>query len=126
MVKNYADRVRKLENMGATTSDAQAAVDAELEKEGKTKMKTKHTPGPWRVYSDGATTYVVTAGKLRESDCIATVSKGKEYRAALIAAAPDMLAALKRVAKWGEKNGTAEIQGMLSDVFQAISKAEGV
>ena len=43
----YKNRVRALENMGATTSDAQAAVDAELEKEGKNKMRESGEIDPY-------------------------------------------------------------------------------
>ena len=92
MVKNYADRVRKLENMGATTSDAQAAVDAEIEKEGKTKMK--HTPGPWRVGDRFNTVFGPPNGN-SSPEIIAYAHKGIRANATLIAAAPDMLVALQ-------------------------------
>lgn len=40
-------------------------------------------------------------------------------------AAPDMLAALERVGKYFEQHGTAETQGIASDVWRAIAKARG-
>jgi hypothetical protein len=45
--------------------------------------------------------------------------------ARLIAAAPDMLAALTRWAKWASKHGRADTQGIACDTFAAIAKATG-
>lgn len=40
----------------------------------------------------------------------------------LVAAAPEMLAALERFAKWAESNNAPELQGV---AFAAIAKAKG-
>lgn len=58
-------------------------------------MTTKRNHGPWRVYTDpNGCHHVITAGTaLRNSDCIA--SAYTKERAQLIAAAPDLLEALK-------------------------------
>ena len=41
------------------------------------------------------------------------------------AAAPDLLEACRRWARWAEQHGAAEVQGIVCDTFSAIAKAEG-
>lgn len=89
-------------------------------------MKTKFTPGPWFVTGSGLGRYVdanVRAGVLQEvAWCGATeVSEQMEANARLIAAAPELLAALKTA---------AEVIGHPDDSFSVymarlIAKATG-
>ena len=98
--------------------------------------KVKHTPGPWRVgYSDDSGTgedgfYCVTAS---DTECV--VRSGESFGlgygienaadARLIAAAPDMLAALIDI----QSAGRDELNDSASEAWQvvaaAISKATG-
>jgi hypothetical protein len=54
---------------------------------------------------------------------VALVYDGDQGR--LIAAAPDLLAALTRWAKWASAHGRADTQGIACDTFAAIAKATG-
>jgi hypothetical protein len=107
-------------------------------------MKTqKHTPGPWAVETnlneygsplnvnkDAATTIASCDGDSGVGD-----SKEAEANARLIAAAPDLLAALRRAVPWLGKliadNGHADSAapndaiGALRQAEDAIAKAEG-
>ena len=122
----YKNRVRALENMGATTSDAQAAVDAELEKEGETKMK--HTPGPWKIFISGGEKEVIGGEK---NNFTATVEGGhydqRKINAALIAAAPELLSVCKMAADIIQKHTSNEdADAVLATLDDVIAKAEGV
>ena len=57
------------------------------------------TPGlvKWQVYDDGETAFIISAGNIRQADVIATVHRTYKHRAAMIAAAPEMLEALRKV-----------------------------
>jgi len=84
------------------------------------ETKTTHTPGPWTTQPIGDETECNILGAGRE--LIATVS---DNDAKVIAAAPDMLAALKRFARAMEQGNYPEMQGVACDAFEAIRKAEG-
>jgi len=72
-----------------------------------------HTPGPWRVEPDGQGCDRVVGPRGTVADTI-----GNEANARLIAAAPDVLAALKRyVEHYGDPLKVARV---------AIAKAEGL
>lgn len=63
--------------------------------------KTLHTPGPWRVVGPQAvkspTGEVATVYPARHSESIEEEDAGREANARLIAAAPDLLAALRDI-----------------------------
>lgn len=89
-------------------------------------MTTKHTPGPWtkrdvtRQRDDGSTELVaneVMAGTVR----IASVDDPKDQ--ALIAAAPDMLAALREIAAWAEQANPAGYGGLREHLFHKVQSA---
>ncbi len=100
----------------------------------ETAATAKHTPGPWSresdVNPDGCDYYVLGAdgALVADTHCpdgLGPVVDGEiEANTALIAAAPDLLAACKRVSVWLKQHGTPEIQGIACDVFNAIDKAE--
>jgi hypothetical protein len=59
-------------------------------------MTGQHTPGPWRVHKDPeGQLFILGPGTKRDADCIATISPAYKHRARLIAAAPELLEALK-------------------------------
>jgi hypothetical protein len=62
-------------------------------------MSTQHTPAPWSLGSNGATTKVIDAdGK---AVCMLTYRKD-HWNGDLIAAAPELLAALRAAEEWAE------------------------
>ena len=93
-----------------------------------TNQKAQHTPGPWRVEQNGRASIIICMrdGKAYSFTIAETFGykEERESNARLIASAPDLLAACKRVAEWGKVHGTPEIQGILCDVHSAIEKAE--
>lgn len=96
-----------------------------------------HTPGPWiitrsKMATDGAFDYAISAdGALVLAEAFGRDAKGgwppAEANASLIAAAPDMLAALREAE--GElyqvPPADAEQERVLAVVRAAISRAEG-
>ncbi len=95
-------------------------------------MKTQHTPGPWtyrQAYDNGEpTAFEVDAGRGN----VATVATGagdvdrEEANARLIAAAPDLLAALKQCTHFIENSGSAEEFFITREAWRnAITKAIG-
>jgi hypothetical protein len=90
-------------------------------------MTTKHTPGPWHYekHNDGSITIAPENGF-----GIATMSgiyRGEDDKpnAALIAAAPELLDALKYVIDWHRDQNTANFRLALSNARAAIDKATG-
>jgi hypothetical protein len=101
-----------------------------------------HTPGPWKVSTIDDTIFdpilLVVAGdygsdmdwRVSVVADVRTGWNGHEANARLIAAAPDMLAALKEVAEWAGKE-TAQLDHMADAMValllarEAIAKAEG-
>ena len=64
------------------------------------ETKTQHTPGPWRVRKDGSGRLARVSDETHEFDCVVTPSLHRdaelmEANARLIAAAPELLAALR-------------------------------
>ena len=105
---------------------------------------TKHTPGPWMVESDGKEDATVTAFtavhhnpvyicRVYGEGVLARAGDSTEERAAnaaLIAAAPDLLAALEMavatIERIAPKHGPfSSVDGTLSVARAAIAKAEG-
>lgn len=98
--------------------------------------ETKHTPGPWShtpmkdtIWANDGETKVATLADLPW----VTLSSGRrcsddateQANARLIAAAPELLAALERFTRWYEQNSVPDLQGVACDAFQAIAKAKG-
>lgn len=104
-------------------------------------METKHTPGPWTVvkngnskslvrYSDGENvTYVAQCNDMQFCPEHGTV----EANARLIAAAPELLAALENLFEhcammhkhWGEASNAKEAEAAIQAGRAAIAKATG-
>jgi hypothetical protein len=91
---------------------------------------SKHTPGPWNLYPNNASDWVVR--KMfpdgQESHEIARCQSGMD-NARLIAAAPDLLAALKMAVSALERSDYIQMDGDSVDVIDvsrdAIAKAMG-
>jgi hypothetical protein len=91
---------------------------------------SKHTPGPWNLYPNNASDWVVR--KMfpdgQESHEIARCQSGMD-NARLIAAAPDLLAALKMAVSALERSDYIQMDGDSVDVIDvsrdAIAKAVG-
>ena len=96
-------------------------------------MSAKHTPGPWTHEGFGVWSHVngenrrVACSEFDRGDGPYKVKTEAEAvaNAALISAAPDLLEACRRWARWAEQHGAAEVQGIVCDTFSAIAKAEG-
>lgn len=95
-------------------------------------MSTNHTPGPWRIHPFGH--YDVAAhqpgfGEMIVANCggansnVMDLGEIKKANARLIAAAPDLLAALKDVVGWIETSSEGEQATRIA--LAAIAKAEG-
>lgn len=86
--------------------------------------ETKHTPGPWLIDENGM---IYHRPDPLTKYCIAEMESGLEANASLIAAAPDLLAALKKMLPEANR-----IDQHLRPTFEtceearaAIAKAEG-
>lgn len=94
--------------------------------------QTQHTPGPWMAKRapDGPIDIFDSRGR----DVVTLYgggveSESKEANARLIAAAPDMLVALKRLVEWNGKRGFASPEApdeLLPPEEQSIEVAEGM
>lgn len=98
------------------------------------KGKQQHTPGPWRVNDINRNT--VTSGMMIISKCTSTgllFTEEDKANARLIAAAPELLEALKGLYEhcamihkvWGEGNNQHQADEAIKAGKQAIAKAEG-
>lgn len=99
--------------------------------------ETKHTPGPWSVYINGqrgANTCRVTAGGYTVASVNCVGDFNSEENAHLIAAAPDLLAALQEVLAYqlidynyhGEPTEACrELAAAVAQAETAIAKATG-
>ena len=92
-------------------------------------MSTKHTPGPWHV-GKGSKCVVYDAEGWAVADAVTCHNRHNaiDANARLIAAAPDLLDALRRlcaVAVWDEDTDRAEFDAAISGADAAIAKAEG-
>lgn len=94
----------------------------------------KHTPGPWRRVQNWRGKIAVVGprndGKSFASDRICNVPMRKDQSglcdAALIAAAPDLLASLKVAVEFFDNNGGDRDYSWLPQLRAAIAKAEAV
>jgi hypothetical protein len=81
-------------------------------------MSTKHTPGPWKHVRDS---WIVADSAVV---CVfQSVTEPADAR--LIAAAPDMLAALKEAEPFLRRFGTSDEATAVANVCAAIAKATG-
>lgn len=101
-------------------------------------MNAKHTPGPWRIVEDGGFRGIFHLGTGRKvAAVIGSIREGEhiEANAHLIAAAPDLLEALRKVSAAleavyeSEMEWTGEWDMLPPDALEmakaAIRKAEG-
>ena len=89
-------------------------------------MSAQHTPGPWKVASGpfGATVFVGEEENPRIVSDAAASDPENVANARLIAAAPDLLAAL-REARERMMGGSPAIRRLIERTDAAIAKAEG-
>jgi hypothetical protein len=83
------------------------------------RAESSHTPGPWK--ADGLTVESITHGNI----CLVNLARPKgptEANLRLIAAAPDLLAALRKIVSDGDFTAP---EGMKRIACDAIAKAEG-
>lgn len=103
------------------------------EKRSGNAIPPQHTPGPWRVVEAGGF-WIVPAAPVSGIDELAQELAGpditivpvpldSEANAQFIAAAPDLLAALKATVKWFAPDDETRLT--LATVQAAIAKAEG-
>jgi hypothetical protein len=94
-------------------------------------MNIKHTPGPWHVKGGVPLVgidrpYDIIAGtSLIAQTFIAPERSAAAANAALIAAAPDLLAALKQWAEYAKQNGGDEAYSFNAATRAAITRATG-
>lgn len=89
---------------------------------------SKHTPGPWALFNDGESREWIVMPVMREGDIARVESGNTEADARLIAAAPDLLAALKQTTDFLDPDKDPPHVGnrsMLEIARAAIAKAEG-
>lgn len=81
------------------------------------------TPGPWRVGDAGATVFGPPTGN-PSPETIANVRRADNAR--LIAAAPELLAALRGILEIGKRDmSNPKYDGYFATASDAIAKAEG-
>lgn len=96
--------------------------------------KSKHTPRPWEVFA-GDSVGVRTAYPVNDIGgmpakfelCRTGTTEEAKANARLIAAAPEMLAALKRIVEW-EKDPdrySGDLADICHDIATVVAKAEG-
>ena len=93
-------------------------------------MKVTHTPGPWRVGKKYVTDiYPNDGGMLVARVMTGGISNNKSHaNARLIAAAPELLAALQSIAEtvvYAPEGGHEEVSDCVRIAKQAIAKATG-
>ena len=87
-------------------------------------MTTQHTTGPWRLSSGDETEIFSGAKPVARAHCggLTSVKLAEaEANARLIAAAPELLAALIELQQWAEYNGIPEGTGEIA--LAAIARA---
>jgi hypothetical protein len=89
---------------------------------------TQHTPGPWRVARDVNYGQFVTNERVRSADdtVICNLHAKANINGPLIAAAPDMLAALQAIAATSTEEDAETALGGIQAICRAIiAKAKG-
>lgn len=90
-------------------------------------MSAKHTPGPWVVFEDDYERHVLgpMTGRAWMDNCVATVRDGAniDANAHLIAAAPELLEALKSFPGFTDDATVGD--PWIEKIRAAIAKAEG-
>ena len=88
-------------------------------------MSTQHTPAPWSLGSNGASTKVVDA----DGKAVCMLTYRKDYwNGDLIAASPDLLAALREIVaavEVGEVDGFSPSGDWFREAKAALNKATG-
>lgn len=97
-------------------------------------MGTKHTPGPWSVESEDGRKFITGEGR-QLAKILVTHANNDEYsahvvrakaNANLIAAAPELLYAIKRLASYADALGGDLDEGSaIQQAYAAIAKATG-
>lgn len=85
--------------------------------------KTNHTPGPWSVGGPYDHMLMTARGELIASTAL--MSKNHKADARLIAAAPDLLAALESITEHFRANGDPTASDLMSAGRAAIARARG-
>lgn len=85
-----------------------------------------HTPGPWEQHSEYPDRIVVNGSCVYEvRDMTTEGGPPCVMDVALMAAAPELLSALKAHLPWDEDYGPVQGWGIWKDAVDAINKAEG-
>jgi hypothetical protein len=87
-------------------------------------MKTKHTPGPWKTADNECGNYVFAPNHAPQICILPAFSPDNKANAALIAAAPDLLAALKWAIEQIEDDLSTDSQAAIDEINSLIAKAE--
>ena len=83
-------------------------------------MNAKHTPGPWKWHTNGT----ITDNNSTKIAYTYLEDGNANNNTRLIAAAPDMLAALETLAVWARKG--SDLPGTLEEmIIRNISRAKG-
>jgi hypothetical protein len=90
-------------------------------------MSTQHTPGPWRVHREGRKIGVLTDSNVIHISTIHTGPIREEADARLMAAAPDLLAALyaSKMALLSCMHANVLVDTAFDQVNAAIARATG-
>ena len=106
-----------------------------LLKSGLTAPMSTHTPGPWHIYrrrpddiyrGPAGTFFVVDADQSNVADVVINGDRSTtKSNARLIAAAPDLLAALKALLAYEDETEGGFMTGDIIKARAAIAKAEG-
>lgn len=83
----------------------------ELREDGTRIVSSKHTPGPWRAVecSDGARHVATRRGNVIAHISAFALDGDRSGNARLIAAAPDLLAALEKEQEWRERDAAGAL-----------------
>lgn len=88
-------------------------------------MANQHTPGPWKWDESRDEIFDHDGAQIAAIQHYRVADEAISANARLIASAPELLEALKRFASAMEQRSYPELQGVASDAFAAIAKAEG-
>lgn len=80
---------------------------------------SKHTPGPWHLFEKNRLCIESDTGNV----ALCNLARDNEHDAKLIAAAPDLLVALRDLLSWQDESKHAVPLTMLQNARMAIDKA---